>query len=130
MKYLIITETGCPSHRSGTSAITNERTWSGCSARSLTKRQTRRSDDGSDSILEYGDRRDAGGHLSLATSKRKDSGSVGDAPTALWRRTFPHRQGSLRTTLHQSPHFAGLPRSKGHSLHAVCWQDPLQGLGS
>ena len=42
--------------------------------------------------------------------------------------TFPHGQGSVRASLYQSPHLAGLPRQEDYPLHAVCRKDTLQGF--
>jgi hypothetical protein len=54
---------------------------------------------------------------------------VADTQATLCWRTFPHRKGSVRAAVYQSPYLAGLPRQEDYSLHAVCRKDTLQGFG-
>ena len=73
--------------------------------------------------------RDAAGHFGLERCRKTDCGSGTDTQATLCRRTFPHRKGSVRAAVYQSPHLAGLPRQEDYTLHAVCREDTLQGFG-
>ena len=114
--------------KSDTSAITSARMWKGCSSQRRTTLKTDRCD-GNSKRLEHGDGRDAAGRLGLERCRKTDCGSGGYALATLCWRTFPHRKGSVRTAVYQSPHFTGLPRQEDYPLHAVCRENTLQGFG-
>ena len=99
----------------GPSAITSAKMWKHFFLRSRTNLKTDRYN-GNSKRLEHGDGRDAAGRLGIERCRQTNSGSGADAQATLCWRTFPHEQGSVRATVHQSPHFTGLPRQENHSL--------------
>ena len=117
----------CRLRKSDTSAIQVR----GCGKVTFQRRTNLKTDryDGNSKRFEHGDRRDAAGRLGIERCGETDCGSGTDAQATLCWRTFPHGQGSVRATVHQSPHFTGLPRQENHFLHAVCREDTLQGFG-
>ena len=81
---IIVTRVCCRLHKSGTSAITSVKTWSGCCRQNQRKPRTINKD-GNSKRFEHGFGRDAGGAVRHKKCEQTDKGCSRDIQASLWR---------------------------------------------
>ena len=102
-----------PLSKSGINVITNVRMWK----HSLKSRTEKYNDYGTRDCKQRNTRNETA-HFGYSRSKQMYSGDCPNALSAVWRRNLPHGAKSLRTTLHQPPHLAGLSEQGHPSLYS------------